>query len=155
MGKHEQLISQFYNCFKNKDFKGMQECYADDAIFNDPVFVNLNSDEVKSMWEMLIKNGKGMELSFDNIQESENTVTAKWQARYTFSLTGRKVTNDVNATFTFKDGKIQSHTDRFNFYKWSAQAFGTTGLLLGWTSFFKNKIRKTASGNLKRFMGTN
>ena len=43
-----------------------------------------------------------------------------------------------------ENGTIIKHTDEFNFYKWSKMALGTPGLLLGWTSFFRNKVRKGA-----------
>ncbi|RZK79437.1 MAG: nuclear transport factor 2 family protein [Pedobacter sp.] len=153
MNQNQTLIHHFYTSFKNKDYASMQNCYADDAVFNDPVFDKLNATEVKSMWEMLIKNGKDMKLSFDSIKDEGNVVTAYWEANYTFSLTGKAVVNKVNASFVIENGKIKSHGDHFNFYNWARQAFGFKGALLGWTSFFREKVRATATKNLKRFMG--
>lgn len=150
-----QLIRQFYTAFQQKDYKSMQSCYAESAVFNDPVFVNLNASEVKNMWEMLIKKGQDMELEFSEIIGKGDVVKAKWEAKYTFSLTGRKVLNRIDATFVIKDGKIVSHTDRFDFYKWSKQAFGLKGALLGWTDFFKEKVRNSARTNLENFIASN
>lgn len=152
MNVNEQLIQKFYTCFQNKDYKGMQDCYADNAVFNDSVFKNLNSAQVKAMWQMLITTGKDLKLEFKDIKTTETTGTAHWDAYYTFSKTGNKVINRIDATFDFENGKIISHTDYFNFYTWSKQALGTAGILLGWTSFLKNKIQKTAMENLNAFM---
>jgi hypothetical protein len=33
-------------------------------------------------------------------------------------------------------------------YKWSKQAFGVTGFLLGWTGFFQKKIQQQAQESL-------
>lgn len=105
MTQNENLINTFYTCFQNKDFRGMQACYADNAVFSDCIFQKLNSSQVRSMWEMFCKNGK-----------------------------------------------IVEHSDSFNFYKWASQSLGITGLLIGWTSLIKNKIRNTAMKNLTAFM---
>lgn len=39
-----------------------------------------------------------------------------------------------------------------NFYKWSKQALGFPGALLGCTRFFKNTVRKGAMKSLNDFM---
>ncbi|TKC12937.1 nuclear transport factor 2 family protein [Pedobacter polaris] len=152
MNTNEQLIQHFYTCFKNKDYKGMQACYADDATFSDAVFKNLSAAQVKAMWEMLIAKGKDMRIEFSNISADEHTGRAHWDAYYTFSSTGKKVINKIDASFEFKNGKIIKHIDDFNFYTWAKQALGTTGILLGWTGFLRNKIQATAIGNLEKFM---
>lgn len=152
MNANEQLIHHFYTCFKNKDYKGMQACYADDATFSDAVFKNLNSSQVKAMWQMLISKSKDMRIEFGQISANEKTGKAHWDAYYTFSSTGKKVINKIDASFEFENGKIVKHTDDFNFHTWAKQALGTTGLLLGWTGFLKNKIQTTATQNLEKFM---
>jgi ketosteroid isomerase-like protein len=152
MNANEQLITRFYTAFRQKDYRTMQELYGPGAVFNDAVFTNLNEHEVRAMWQMLITKGKDMELTFSNVKATEYTGSAEWTAVYTFSSTGRKVTNRIAATFEFNNGKIIRHTDRFDFYTWAKQALGTTGLLLGWTGFLRNKIRSTARQNLDAWM---
>jgi hypothetical protein len=71
-------------------------------------------------------------------------VTAHWEARYTFTRTGRSVLNRIEATFTLEDGLIRNHRDRFSFWAWARQAFGPAGLLLGWTPWFQAKVRAEA-----------
>ena len=151
----ETLIQNFYKAFQAKDYKTMQESYTSDAIFNDEVFSNLSGTEAGKMWEMLIKNGKDLELKFEILSSEDEYVNARWIAKYTFSKTGRLVINDIKAFFKIEDGKIIEHTDSFDFYKWARQAFGLTGLLIGWTPFFKNKVQKTAMGSLAKFLERN
>ncbi len=152
MNANEQLIQNFYTCFQQKDYKGMQACYADEATFSDAVFKNLNAAQVKAMWEMLISKGKDMRLEFSQVSANENTGKAHWDAYYTFSATGNKVINRIDATFIIKDGKIVQHIDHFDFYTWAKQALGFKGFLLGWTSFLRNKVTAQAMKNLDSFM---
>lgn len=130
----------------------MQACYADNAIFSDAIFKNLNAAQVKAMWEMLILKGKDLRLEFSEISANETTGKAHWDAYYTFSASGKKVINRIDASFEIENGKIIKHVDHFNFYTWAKQALGITGILLGWTRFLKNKIQATALSNLTKFM---
>jgi limonene-1,2-epoxide hydrolase len=151
MSANEKLIHQFYTAFQQKDYETMQNSYDESAVFNDAVFVNLNVSEVRAMWQMLISRGGDMKLSFTNIKDNGDNVTAYWEAHYTFSATGKKVVNKINAEFEIKNGKIVKHTDRFDFYEWAKQAFGFGGFILGWTNVFKEKVRETAKKKLDEY----
>lgn len=130
----------------------MQSSYANIATFSDPVFQYLNTAEVKGIWEMFCKRGKDMHLTFEILSVDDNQIGAEWIPRYTFSATGKYVVNHINSTFVIADNKIIKHSDNFNFYKWACQAFGVTGVLLGWTSFMQNKIRKTALAIIPHYL---
>ena len=152
MTTNEQLIHQFYIAFQQKDYRTMQQSYAENAVFNDAVFTNLDAQQARAMWQMLISRSGDMTLNFGNIKQTENKVTAYWEAQYTFTATGNKVVNKINAEFEIEDGKIVKHTDTFDFYKWAKQAFGAGGFLLGWTSSFKEKVRQTAKKKLDDYV---
>lgn len=154
MTTNQQLIAHFYTCFQQKDYRGMQACYHPDAVFNDEIFKNLNGVQAGQMWEMLIKSGKDMQLTFSDVEGNPEGGSANWVAVYTFSKTGRKVTNVISAEFQITDEKIIRHTDSFDFKSWARQAFGLTGFLLGGTAFFRNKVAATAMQNLQKFIQT-
>ena len=130
----------------------MQQCYADNATFNDPVFTNLNATQVRAMWEMFCVKSRDLKIEFGNIHATEKKGSASWVATYLFSSTVKKVVNHITAHFTFENGKIKQHTDAFNFYKWCKQALGVTGLLLGWTPLIKNKVRHKGMKALNEYM---
>jgi hypothetical protein len=85
------------------------------------------------------------------LEESGATVRARWEARYTFTRTGRLVLNRIEATFTLENGLIRSHRDNFSFWVWARQAFGLAGLLLGWTPWFQAKVRREALRSLAAY----
>ena len=154
MSPNQQLIQKFYTAFQQLDYKTMQDCYADDAVFSDPAFGTLKGNQVKAMWEMLCKQAKGFSLTFSNIQSvDEEYCTCNWIAHYTFSKTGRKVVNNITAHIRIQDGKITEHTDTFDLWKWSNQALGLPGILFGWTPMIQNKIRSKARKSLEKYMG--
>jgi ketosteroid isomerase-like protein len=153
MHHHDTLIREFYAAFARKDFAAMQGMYHDEASFSDPVFPDMNSIEVRAMWQMLITSGKDLKVTCGDVKTDGTKGSCHWEAWYTFSRTGRPVHNRIDATFEFKEGKILRHTDRFDFWNWSRQALGLPGLLLGWTPVIRDKVRGTARDSLKKFMG--
>lgn len=155
MESNLQLIQAFYEAFQHKDYKTMQLCYDDNAVFSDPVFTSLQANEVKAMWEMFCKNGKDLSISINEIKQNGDQVKASWTATYLFTATNKNVINTITATFDFENGLISKHTDYFDFYKWARQAFGLKGLLLGWTAFFKKKVQTIALKNLYKFQKAN
>ena len=78
--------------------------------------------------------------------------SARWVADYTFTQTGRPVRNDVRARFLFVGGLIAVHCDEFDFHRWSRQALGTSGLLLGWTPLLRAAVRRRARAGLDEFL---
>jgi ketosteroid isomerase-like protein len=152
---NEELIERFYDAFCTGDFRTMQDCYHDEATFRDPVFQALSSPEVKAMWEMLLKAARDLKINYSYVKANDHEGSAHWEAWYTFSKTGRKVHNVINASFTFRDGKIWRHEDQFDLWRWSRQALGMSGVLLGWSPLVVNKVRGTARRGLEKFMREN
>lgn len=149
----QQLIQKFYEAFQNGDASTMASCYHDEATFNDPAFKDLNSDQVKAMWAMLIERSKGnLEIDFHSIVSDALVGNCIWEAKYPFSKTGNMVHNIIHAEMEFKDGLILKHEDHFNFWRWSSMALGTTGKILGWTPFLKGKVQKMAMKSLHDYM---
>jgi len=158
MHPNADTITKFYAAFAQLDAEAMAACYADDVSFDDEVFSLRGKTQTMGMWRMLCEatRAKGRDvwkLDCSGVEADGQTGRAHWDARYRFSATGRMVLNRIDAAFTFNPkGLIVTHRDRFNFWAWSRQALGTPGLLLGWTPFLRNKVRRTAGANLRKFM---
>lgn len=147
MHPNAQLLTDFYDAFSRRDGAAMASAYADDVRFSDPVFTDLRGDRAGAMWQMLCERGTDLVVEASGIEADDRQGRAHWEATYTFS-TGRTVHNVIDAEFTFADGKIATHTDRFDLWKWSRQALGPMGLALGWTPIVQNQIRSQASKGL-------
>lgn len=150
---NNKLIEKFYTSFSKGRVKEMTDCYHNDITFQDPAFGQLKGNRAVKMWEMLLsRSSKSTVISFSNIQTSLDEGTTNWRAEYTFGATNRKVINIVRANFRFQDGKIIAHIDTFDLWKWSRQALGVSGYLMGWTPFMRNKIQKTTGKQLDNFI---
>ena len=149
--ENELLIERFYAAFDRRDGEAMAACYAPDATFSDPVFPDLRGSEPGDMWRMLTSRANDLRVELRSHEAGDERGSARWIAHYTFTQTGRPVVNDVTASFRFRGGLIAEHEDRFDFHKWSRQALGTSGLLLGWTPLLRNAVRRRARAGLDEF----
>jgi ketosteroid isomerase-like protein len=153
MQENKEVIERFYSAFQKLDYRTMNDCYSQDIVFSDPVFLVIRGDYVFAMWEMLCKNAKDFSLTYSDIELLDDEyATCRWTASYTFSKTGRPVVNKIKAYMKLKDGKIIEHSDAFRLSTWIGQALGLKGKLLGWTGFMKRAVQKNAKRNLLKFI---
>ncbi len=158
MTPQAQTLTRLYTAFAALDADGMAQCYADNVEFDDEVFSLKGKEQTMGMWRMLCDaiqtRGRDVwKLGFSGIAADAHTGQVHWEAHYRFSGTGRMVHNVIDGQFTFDaQGLITRQRDRFNFWRWSRQALGAPGVLLGWTPFLRNKVRSQARANLQKFL---
>lgn len=158
MNQNEQTLTKFYTAFAALDADTMANCYAENATFDDPAFALRGRQEVAGMWRMLCaatqaKGRADWRLVFSDIEAGDSTGRAHWEAHYRFMASGRLVDNSIDAEFTFTpDGLIATHKDTFNFWRWSVQALGVPGFVLGWTKWFQRQVRQQTRAKLEQFL---
>lgn len=147
------VLERFYSAFAQRDWAAMGTCYHAGARFSDPVFPALDEAQVRAMWRMLLTSGTDLRISYTVLKADANTGEVRWEAWYTFSKTKRPVHNIITSTFVLKDDRILVQNDHFDFWRWSRQALGTSGLLLGWSPLVRSKVQGIAAANLRKAMG--
>jgi limonene-1,2-epoxide hydrolase len=147
-----ELLDRFYAAFAQRDGDTMAACYAPGARFSDPVFTDLRGAEPGAMWRML--TGRSTDLTVDLLERAADgdTGSARWVARYTFGPRRRPVVNEVRSGFRFEDGLIAEQRDDFDLGRWTRQALGPTGVLLGWTPMVRSGVRRRARASLDEFI---
>ncbi|HJQ93850.1 MAG TPA: nuclear transport factor 2 family protein [Candidatus Thermoplasmatota archaeon] len=153
MHPNEALVQRFYEAFGRRDGDAMAACYTSDARFSDPVFPDLRGERIGAMWRMLCLGAKDLEVTASRIRADDHKGSAHWEATYTFSRSGRRVHNVIEASFVFRDGLIERHSDDFDFKAWAAQALGWMGRVFGGSHQLRAKVRKDAAARLGRFAG--
>ncbi len=139
------LIVRFYAALDRRDAAAMIACYAPEVAFSDPVFPSLDAAGVAAMWRMLCARGKDLHVIASGIEADDAVGHAHWVATYSYSATGRRVENRIDAAFAFRDGLIARHDDRFDLWRWARQALGAPGWALGWAPPMQRAIRTQAA----------
>ncbi len=142
------LIARFYAALDRRDAAAMIACYHPKATFSDPVFPQLDAHGVAAMWRMLCERGTDLAVAASDISADATSGHAHWVATYTYSATGRRVVNRIDADFLFRDGLVYRHQDRFDLYRWLRQALGAKGLALGWLPAVRRATQAQAAKTL-------
>jgi hypothetical protein len=154
MHPNEAVIEGFYRAFMRRNADGMVVFYHPEVHFTDEIF-DLRGEAVGAMWRMLCERGEDLEISYRDIEADDSAGRAHWDATYTFGATGRLVHNSIDASFELEEGKIVRHIDTFDFWKWSRQALGVPGVLLGWSGYLRRQVAAKAGRQLERHMSSN
>ena len=148
---NQATIERLYEAFGQCNGTAMTACYAPGAHFRDPAFGDLEGDEIGAMWRMLTGRASDLKIELHEHEAGEETGSAHWIARYTFS-TGRPVVNDIKARFRFADdGRIADHVDEFDFRNWAKQALGPSGHLIALLPPLRSKARTKALAQLASY----
>jgi len=148
------LIARFYAALGRRDADAMIACYAPDVTFSDPVFPSLDAAGAAAMWRMLCARGRDLAVEVSSIGADATSGHAHWDATYTYSATGRRVINRIDAQFAFRDGLICRHQDRFDLHRWLRQALGWKGAMLGWLPAVQRKVQAQAATALAQWRAT-
>lgn len=149
-----ETLQKFSQHLSNLDADALVQLYHNDVIFEDPAFGRIKGERVKDMWRLLLgrKVETKLEINVIDVQSDGLTGTASWEAKYLFNVTGRKVHNKITSTFELMDGLIIKQDDKFDLYKWSKQAMGMTGTIVGWTKFFQHNLQGKTEYMLDNFI---
>ena len=149
----EATIQALYSALDRHDGEAAAACYTDDAVFEDPAFGRLTGGAVKNMWRMLAERSADLavKLGDHGVAADGRTGWAHWSATYTFTDTGRKVQNEIDARYTFRDELISEQVDTFPLRRWGAQALGAKGSVLGLTPLLSRGVQKQARSNLDAY----
>jgi ketosteroid isomerase-like protein len=149
----EATIQALYSALDRHDGEAAAACYTDDAVFEDPAFGRLTNGAVKNMWRMLAERTTDLAVTLGDhgVAADGGTGWAHWSATYTFTDTGRRVQNEIDARYTFRDGLIAEQVDSFPLRRWGAQALGAKGSVLGLTPLLSRGVQKQARANLDAY----
>jgi SnoaL-like domain len=148
---NQATIERLYAAFGDLNGSAMTACYAPGAHFRDPAFGDLEGEDIGAMWRMLTGRAKDLKIELHEHEAGEESGSAHWIARYTFS-TGRPVVNDIQASFKFNaDGLIVDHVDEFDFRRWAKQALGPSGSLVAVLPPLRAKARTKALDQLTTY----
>ena len=139
MHPNAHLIATLYSSLRDDKPDAAAACYAADAHFEDIAFRLDGRERILQMWRLVCSQEVGV--TFDSVVADDRKGGANWVARYTFTDTGRKVTNPTTAHFAFRDGLIINHVDECDAMAWATQAYP-----------FPNNLAAGLIGPLRRYV---
>ncbi|HZU99771.1 MAG TPA: nuclear transport factor 2 family protein [Planctomycetota bacterium] len=114
------IAKQFFDAFCSGDMKTLDQLYAPNVKWSDPILSFDDRSGTMGMWRW--EAAQHPKFSYELGAVTGDTVKVTWHADY--KLNGNPIHNDVTATLTIDDeGKVVKHVDDYSWEKWSSQAF--------------------------------
>lgn len=146
-----EILKQFYHNFKYKKTNEMLSAYADNVQFSDPAFGELQGEEAKAMWRMLLeRDNNSFKMNFCDIEADKKGGTVTWEAEYRYGK--NPVFNRIESRIEIENGKIVKQEDKFSLQRWASMALGAKGMALGLTPFLKPQVRKMSRKSLQKYL---
>ena len=150
----ERLVA----AFARLDGDAMAACHSAIASFQDEAFSLQGQRQIGGMWRTLCsatgeRGRAAWKLDLRRLTDRSAHREAQRKACYRFNASGRLVHKRIDAEFDLDAaGLAQRHRDRFDFWRWSRQALGLPGRLLGSTPFLRNKVHAQAAATLQLYV---
>ena len=119
------LLKRLYSSLDQHKPGEMAECYHANARFRDIAFDLEGRDAIHKMWRMICAGD--IRARFEVVEADDEGGVVKLVDEYTFTDTGRRVKNDIESRFRFRDGLIVEHLDNCDEKAWAAAAIGGVG----------------------------
>ena len=145
MHPHHELVSRLFMALDRHDAETMAGCYHESARFKDIAFDLRSRRDIHAMWQMICLTSD-LRATFQVRDVDDAGARVALVDHYTFRQTGRKVRNEIESRFTFRDGLILSQEDVCDPAAWGAMALG------GLRGFLAGRIRLLRSRAAARLL---
>ncbi len=143
------LLEKLYSSLDQRLDAVMADCYHPEATFHDIAFDLKGKNQIRLMWRMICSGD--IRTTFKVTEANEEGGTVQAIDNYTFTETGRRVSNRIESRFRFRDGLIFEHRDRCDPKEWAKAALGgVLGFFAGRFHFLRawkarEKLRRFAA----------
>ncbi len=151
MHNNASVLERLYSSLNCHDYQSMANCYHPAARFRDIAFDLKGRNEIGAMWQMICAGD--IRTTFAVIDADDASGSVKLVDEYTFTDTGRRVRNQIESRFLFRDGLIIEHRDSCDARAWAAAAIGGIGGFVAGRFRFLRAWK--ARAKLSRFMEAN
>jgi ketosteroid isomerase-like protein len=125
MHAHSEVLTRLFTALDRHDHEAMAACYAENATFRDIAFTLEGRKRIHAMWHMICDGDIKTKFKIEEVDDRTAFVTVVDD--YTFRAKGRKVHNEIQSRFRFRDGSIVEQQDSCDSRKWASMAIGGLG----------------------------
>lgn len=151
-------VQDFFDALARLDAYALAQCYAPSARFEDAAWSLQGTEAIAAMWEMICDDTRRLgadvwRLECLRIRGTRHRCKVDWRLSHRDPATGRLIHQRMESRFLLtRDGRIDFHENRFSLWRWSRQARGLSGWLLGWTPIMRQRVRHDAAQRLDRYL---
>jgi hypothetical protein len=147
--KDKACLKNYVKALIKKESHALADCYSEEANFFDPIFDNLDKENLVKYWELRFTTYKDLKILVLASELYEHSASIKWFISY--KQKNKKIRYSMVSILEIRNGKIIKQFDHFHFWKMAMQAYGFMGFFLGWTKLMNARVKKLYELKHKNF----
>ncbi|MCZ7594930.1 MAG: nuclear transport factor 2 family protein [Hyphomicrobium sp.] len=134
-----QLTERLFSALQRRDAQAAAACYHDDASFSAPIIGEVEGRNVEALWRTIFAATQNSALNFGVVDVGLTTARVEGVLAYSFISSGRGVISRFESVLHIRDQLVVRHEDTFDAWNWARMAFGSEGLMFGWSRTWQRR----------------
>jgi len=149
------VTERLFSALQRRDAAAIAACYDKDAIFCTPVLGEVLARDLEALWRAVSSITRAHVLTYAVVDVGLTSARVDGVVTYAFAPSGRVVTSDFSSILQVRDARIVCHEDTFDPWGWARMAYGTRGLMFGWSRAWRRRMQRVMRASLDAAAGSN
>jgi ketosteroid isomerase-like protein len=139
LSRARHLAERLFSALQRRDVEAAIACYHDNATFSAPIVGEVMGPDVRTLWQTIFTVTRNSSLRFEIVDIGLTTAKVEGVVAYSLASTGRSVISRFGSTLHIRDQLVAHHEDTFDAWNWAQMAFGSSGLMFGWSRTWQRR----------------
>ncbi len=135
-----QVTNRLFSAIHRHDSSTIVACYDSTGVFAAPLLGEVPAEHLERFWRRVFSTTRDHVLTFRIVDVGLVNARVQGRVSYVLLASGRRVTCRFDSMLHVRDRLIRHHVDSFDAWGWAHMAYGTKGLMLGWSNTWQRRL---------------
>lgn len=137
-----QVTNRLFSALHRRDPSAIAACYDRAGVFTTPILCDVPAQHLERLWTLFFSRTQDSILTYRIVDAGLVSARVEGRVSYGLLVSGRQVSCPFDSLLHVRDRLIQHHVDSFDPWGWAQMAYGTKGLMLGWSNTWQRRLSK-------------
>jgi len=123
-------------------------CYDSAGVFTTPILGDVPAKSLERLWTLFFSRTRHNALTYKIVDAGLVGARVEGHVSYVLLDSGRRVSCPFDSVLHVRDRLIRYHVDSFDTWGWAQMAYGTKGLMLGWSNSWHRRLSNDLRSSL-------
>jgi len=137
-----------FSALHRRNPSAIAACYDSAGVFTTPILGDVPAQHLERFWMRLFSRTRDHVLKFKIVDAGLVNARVEGRVSYVLLASGRRVSCPFDSMLHVRDRLIRHHVDNFDPWGWAQMAYGTKGLMLGWSNTWQRRLSNNLRSSL-------
>jgi len=135
-----QVTDRLFSTLRCRNPSAIAACYDSAGVFTTPILGDVPAQHLERLWTLFFSRTRDNILTYKLVDAGLVSARVEGRVSYVLLVSGRRVSCPFDSLLHVRDRLIRHHVDSFDPWGWAQMAFGTKGLMLGWSNTWQRRL---------------